>query len=127
VLYAVGGIAGGFAVFVDDGHLRAEYNLLGVERYKAASAEPLPPGKHQLQVEVRFDERRAQSPATLTLRVDGTEVGSARIERSVQAAFTASETFDVGIDLGSPVALDYHERTPFEFTGTIERLHIAYV
>jgi len=59
--------------------------------------------------------------------VDGAEVGSVRIERSVQAAFTASETFDVGTDLGSPVALDYHERAPFEFTGTIHRLHISYV
>ena len=127
VLYALGGIAGGFTVFIDDGHLRAEYNLLGVERYKAVSAEPLTSGRHQLQVEVRFDERRAQAPATLTLRVDGTDVGSTRIERSVQAAFTASETFDVGTDLGSPVALDYHERAPFEFTGTIERLHITYV
>jgi arylsulfatase len=127
VLFAVGGIAGGFTVFVDGGHLKAEYNMLGVERYKAASAEPLAPGHHQLEVEVRFDEQRPQAPATLTLRIDGADVGSTRIERSVQAVFTASETFDVGIDLGSPVALDYHERAPFEFTGTIERLHITYL
>ena len=99
--------------------------MLGVERYKAVSAEPLTAGRHQLQVEVRFDERRAQAPATLTLRVDGTDVDSTRIERSVQAAFTASQTFDIGTDLGSPVALDYHERAAFEFTGTIHRIHIT--
>jgi hypothetical protein len=127
VLYALGGIAGGFTVYIDAGHLRAEYNMLGVERYKAISADPLTPGTHQLQVQVRFDERRAQAPATLTLRVDGADVGSARIERSVQAAFTASETFDVGTDLGSPVALDYHHRAPFPFTGQIHRVHIRYM
>jgi arylsulfatase len=127
VLYAVGGIAGGFTVYVNEGHLKAEYNMLGVERYKAASADPLTAGAHRLEVEVRYDEQRPQAPASLTLRVDGAEVGSCRIERSVQAVFTASETFDVGVDLGSPVALDYHDRAPFEFTGTIERLHITYL
>jgi hypothetical protein len=30
------------------------------------------------------------------------------------------------MDLGSPVALDYHDRSPFEFNGTINRDHIAY-
>ena len=41
--------------------------------------------------------------------------------------FTASETFDVGMDLGSPVSLDYHERAPFAFDGTIEKIHIQYL
>jgi hypothetical protein len=42
--------------------------------------------------------------------VNGQQVGQGRIGRSVPASFTASETFDVGMDLGSPVSLDYHER-----------------
>ncbi len=36
---------------------------------------------------------------------------------ALPAAFTASETFDVGTDLGSPVSLDYYARRPFEFNG----------
>jgi hypothetical protein len=40
-----------------------------------------------------------------TLLVDGTQVGKADLKRTVPLAFTASETFDVGIDLGSPVSL----------------------
>jgi len=39
------------------------------------------------------------------------------VKRTVPAAFTASETFDVGVDLGSPVSLDYFDRRPFPFTG----------
>ena len=66
------------------------------------------------------------APATVTLRVNGTQVGQGRVERSVPGPFTASETFDVGKDLGSLVALDYFDRAPFAFNGTIERIHIAY-
>jgi carbonic anhydrase len=32
----------------------------------------------------------------------------------------ASETFDVGVDLGSPVSLDYFDRARFKFDGKIE-------
>ena len=127
VLYCVGGISGGFTVYMDDGFLKAEYNMLSVERYKASSAERIGAGEHQIEIELLYDERRAQGPATITLRVDGTEVGSGRVERSVQAGFTGSESFDIGIDLGSPVALDYHDRTPFPFDGTIEKVHIKYI
>jgi len=80
-----------------------------------------------VEVEVLYAVRAPQAPATITLRVDGVEVGSGRIERSVQAGFTASETFDVGMDLGSPVALDYLSRVPFAFDGTIRRAHIKYI
>jgi arylsulfatase len=127
VLYCVGGIAGGFTAYLDDGFLKAEYNTLGLYRYKATSQQAIQPGDHQLQVEVRFDAMERESPATITLRVDGAEVGSGRVERSVPIVFTASETFDVGVDLGSPVALDYHDRVPFEFDGGLHRLHITYV
>ena len=36
-------------------------------------------------------------------------------------------TDDVGKDLGSPVAMDYLDRAPFEFSGKIEKIHISYV
>jgi len=45
----------------------------------------------------------------------------------VPVIFTASETFDVGMDLGSPVSLDYHERAPFKFNGQIEKINIKYI
>jgi len=32
------------------------------------------------------------------------------VKRTVPGAFTASETFDVSVDLGSPVSLDYFDR-----------------
>ena len=38
-------------------------------------------------------------------------------------SFTASETFDVGLDTCSPVADDYFEKAPFKFEGTLKRLY----
>jgi hypothetical protein len=39
-------------------------------------------------------------------------------------SFSASETFGVGVDLGSPVFPDYFERRPFPFEGTIESIDV---
>ena len=46
------------------------------------------------------------------------------MKRTVPGAFTASETFDVGVDLGSPVSLDYFDRAPFRFDGKIENVMV---
>ena len=127
VLFCVGGIGGGFTVYMDEGHLCAEYNTISVERYKVRSHIPVDSGKQQIEVELLFDEKAPQSAATLTMRVGGKQVAKGRIDRSVPAGFTASETFDIGIDLGSPVALDYHERAPFAFSGKIEKVHVRYL
>jgi len=40
------------------------------------------------------------------------------------APFTASETFDLGVDLGSPVSRDYFERRPFKFDGKIDQVTV---
>ena len=60
----------------------------------------------------------------MVLTVDGKEVGRMTVKRTVPAAFTASESFEVGIDLGSPVSLDYFDRRPFKFDGKIEGVEV---
>ena len=127
VLFAVGGISAGFTVYMDKGFLKAEYNAMTLNRYKMVSESAIPTGKVKIEVEIRYDSRERMAPATVTLKVDGKEVGRGRVERSVPGTFTASETFDVGKDLGSPVALDYYDRAPFRFNGKIDRIHIKYI
>ena len=127
VLFCVGGLSGGFTVFMDDGRLCAEYNTLGVYRYKARSEGPIPTGEVKIEVDLVYEEKKPQASAAIILRVNGARVAQGRVVRSVPAGFTASETFDIGIDLGSPVALDYHDRAPFPFNGTIERIHFHYM
>ncbi len=127
VIFAIGGISAGFTVYMDEGFLKAEYNAMTLNRFKIASESPIPTGKVKIEVETSYDSKERLGPATVTLKVNGKQVGQGRIERSVPSIFTASETFDVGVDLGSPVALDYFDRTPFRFTGNIEKIHIRYI
>ena len=124
VLYALGGFSGGLTLFLDNGYLVYEYNMLIVDRYQARSASPIPAGPHVITVSTRFDSPAPMSPAMVTLTVDGTEVASVAVARTVPAAFTASETFGVGVDLGSPVSPDYVDRRPFRFTGTIDYVDV---
>ena len=127
VLFAVGGISGGFTVYMDKGFLKAEYNAMTLNRYKMVSESAIPTGKIKIEVETKYDSKDRMAPATVTLKVNGKEVGQGRVERSVPAVFTASETFDVGVDLGSPVALDYYDKAPFRFNGKINRITIKYI
>jgi arylsulfatase len=127
VLFAIGGTSSGFTVYMDKGLLKAEYNAMTLNRYKAASTSPIPTGKVTIEVETQYDSKERLAPATVILTVNSKQVAQMRIERSVPAGHTASETFDVGKDLGSPVALDYLERAPFEFSGKIEKIDIKYI
>ena len=127
VLFALGGISSGFTVYMDKGFLKAEYNAMTLNRYKVASRSAIPTGKVKIEVETLYDNNERMGPAIVTLKVNGKQVGQGRIERSVPAAHTASETFDVGVDLGSPVALDYYDRAPFAFNGKINKIKIEYL
>ncbi len=122
VLYAVGGSGGGLTVYMDRGHLVYLYNMMIIEQYSARSAQPLAAGKHR--IEVLTDIKSPGGAGVATLIVDGRDVGRADLKRTVPAAFTATETFDVAVDLGSTVALDYFDRRPFKFEGKITRLDV---
>jgi arylsulfatase len=60
----------------------------------------------------------------MVLKEDGQELGRTTVKLTVPAAFSASETFDVGVDLGSTVSLDYFEQRPFRFDGTIHNVEV---
>ncbi|MEA3274333.1 MAG: arylsulfatase [Pseudomonadota bacterium] len=122
VLYAMGGAGGGLTVYMDQGHLIYEYNMMIIEDYQARSEAPLAAGKHQIEIATQI--AGPGEPGTVTLTVDGKEVGKAELKRTVPLLFTASETFDVGVDLGSPVSMAYYDRRPFRFDGTIEKVQV---
>ena len=118
VLYALGGASGGIALYMDDGQLVYEYNMMIIERYTARSQAKISAGKHRIEVATKIAKPGA--PADVVLTVDGAKVARTTVKRTVPAAFTASESFDVGVDLGSPVSLDYFDRAPFAFNGKID-------
>ncbi len=126
VLFVLGGISSGFTVFMDKGFLKVEYNSMTLNRYKVSSASAIPTGKVKIEVETKYDSKERMAPATLTLKVNGKEVGRGRIEQSVPGGH-GIETFDIGMDLGSPVSLDYFDRAPFKFNGKINSINIKYI
>lgn len=127
VFFAVGSISAGFTVYMDKGFLKAEYNAMTLDRYKFSSKSAIPAGKVKIEVETKYDNKERMGPATITFKVNGKAMGEMRVERSVTSIFSASETFDIGMDLGSPVSLDYFDRAPFKFTGKINSINIKYI
>ncbi|NER46930.1 MAG: hypothetical protein F6J92_09570 [Symploca sp. SIO1A3] len=123
VLYALGGSGGGVSLFMENGILKYEYNMLLLDRYKDESDSPIPAGHHTITVDTTIED--LYSPGEVVIRVDGSEVvPPITIETIVIGAFSASETFDVGTDLGAPVSLDYADLAPFEFDGTINKVEV---
>jgi arylsulfatase len=123
VLYALGGASGGLSLYMDKGSLVYEYNMMIIERYSAKSSTPLSAGKHTIVVDTSIEKPGA--PGTVVISVDGQEVARANVKRTVPLAFTATETFDVGTDLGSPVSIEYAERRPFAFNGIIRSVNVT--
>lgn len=123
VIYALGGAGGGLTLYMDQGRLVYLYNMMIIEQYTARSPTPLAAGRHEIKVIT--DIEGPGKAGTATLIVDGQEVGKADLKRTVPLAFTASETFDVGADLGSTVSLDYLEQRPFPFEGQIHTVKVA--
>jgi arylsulfatase len=126
VLYALGSGAGGLTCYVDDGYLCFEYNLFLVMRTKIRSADQIPAGHSTIEVETAYAEARPAGPLDITMKVDGKDVASGRVPVSAPLLFTANDCLDIGTCLGSPVALDYHDRAPFPFSGHIDKVNVRY-
>lgn len=126
VLYALGGMAGGLVLYMDAGHLHFEYNCLSVMRTRLRSDARIEPGAHRFELQTLMGGPAPGAPATFVMRVDGIEVARGTTPFTAPLCFTASETLDVGINLGSPVSLGYSDRAPFPFNGRIGDVHIVY-
>lgn len=117
VIACQGGALAGWSLHLDtSGVPTFHYNWFGHEHTIIRGAASLPPGDHAVQAVFAYDGGFGAG-GELTLLVDGFVVAVARIERTVPLVFSMSgETFDVGIDTGSPVGQYPHQ---FPCTATI--------
>ena len=125
VIFAMGGYAGGVSLYAIDGVLYYEYSALLLKRDKIEVGR-LPPGDLTIAFEMRTPLQRA-APAQLRFWINGDKAATGTVQRTIPMVFTASETFDVGKDLNSPVADAYYDKAPFEFEGALKRLHFTYL
>ena len=126
VLYALGGAGGGLTCFVDDGFLCYEYNTFILMRAKIRSEQRLAAGPASIQIETVYAEARPGGPLDITMTVNGEKFGSGQVPVSVPLLFSANECLDIGTCLGSPVSLDYYDKAPFAFNGTIKNVNVRY-
>ena len=119
VLVAAGGLVGGYALYVKGRRPIYEYNWFSQAHYKVTSSEPLPEGPAAIRVEFLSDGGVGKG-GKIVLYVNGKKVGEGRVEKTVPGRFSADETFDIGMDTGSPVSTDY--KSPNAFTGKIKQV-----
>ncbi len=122
VLYKLGANSGGLTCFVEDGVLCYEYNLFIIQRTKIRAKQKLPIGKVKIEVETAYAVLRPGGPLNITMKVNGEVVATGQVPISAPLLFTANDCLDIGIALGSPVSLDYYDKAPFKFNGTIEQV-----
>jgi arylsulfatase len=127
VLYKLGANSGGLTCFVEDGVLCYEYNLFIIQRTKIRAKQKLPVGKVKIEVETAYAVARPAGPLNITMKVNGEVVATGQVPISAPLLFTGNDCLDIGIALGSPVSLDYCDKTPFKFNGTIEQVHVEYL
>jgi arylsulfatase len=118
VIVAQGGAFGGWSLYLLDGVPTHCYNLLGLNRVKAAGTDPLTAGTHQIRVEFAYDGDGLAKGGDTTLYVDGALVGSSRQEASIPMLFSGDETLDLGGDHATSVSDEYSPLTS-DFTGTV--------
>jgi hypothetical protein len=122
VLVAAGGTVGGYTLYVKEGKPTYEYNWFGQARYNIASSEPLPAGKSVVRVEFKYDGGGLAKGGTVSMFLNDKKVAEGRVEKTIFGRFSADETFDTGLDTGSPVSDQY--ASPFPFSGAINRVEI---
>ncbi|MCE5318625.1 MAG: arylsulfatase [Parachlamydia sp.] len=123
MLVTEGGRFGGYGFYLLKGKPVFVYNLLDLKRVRWEGKEPLSPGKHTLVFDFKYDGSGIGKGGVGAIKVDGKEVASQRMENTLPFIFQWDETFDVGVDTGTPVE-DKDYQVPFRFTGKLNKLTV---
>jgi arylsulfatase len=124
-----GGRFGGYGLFLSKGEFGVNrgrvvflYNLLDLKRTMWEGPE-LGAGKHTIVFDFKSEGPGLGKGGTGMLTVDGKEVAKNSMEHTTPITFPEDETFDVGQDTRTGVALlEYRYDPPFKFTGKINKL-----
>lgn len=119
-----GGRFGGWALYVKDGVPAYGYNFLGLKNFSIAGSKPLAPGKATIRFDFAYDGGGPGKGGLGTLFVNNEKVAEGRIEVTQAGIFSADETADLGIDLGTPVVEAIGAEKESRFTGRIPSLTV---
>lgn len=110
-------------MYIQDNKAYYDYNYYNGEYYTLESPE-LGTGK----VNIKFDFVEKGSPkrgipgGVGKLLVDGKVVDETELTEMHISTFSLSETFDVGIDAGTPVSNKYKVKNHYPYTGELQKV-----
>jgi arylsulfatase len=129
-----GGRFAGYGFYLLEGKPVFLWNLIDLERIKWEGPDALTPGKHSVEFDFKYeglglgtlafnDMSGLGRPGTGTLKVDGKEVATQKMERTLPMILQWDESFDIGSDTLTGVN-DADYEPPFTFTGKLAKLTI---
>lgn len=122
MLVTQGGRFGGYGFYLLKGRPVVLWNYLNLERIRWEGPQ-LTPGKHTLVFDFKYLGLGFGKRGMGRLKVDGQQVAKKWMRRTIPFMLQWDESFDVGIDTGSPVD-DQDYQVPFKFNGKIIKLTI---
>jgi arylsulfatase len=122
MLLTQGGRFAGWGLYVLGSKPVFCYNLAGVERYCVTGKDVFTSGKHNVELDFKYNGPGLGKGGTATLLVDRKPVGEGQVARTLAFRMSLDETLDCGEDTGTPVSEDYH--VPFKFTGKIGKVAV---
>ncbi|WP_348797333.1 arylsulfatase [Flavobacterium adhaerens] len=117
VIVANGGGSAGYSLYIKENKLVYFYNFFHLNHYTITST-PLPEGNLKIEMIYTQESKELEGGGSTKLFVNGKEVGSGKVDKVVPSRYSATETMDIGKDLGSTVNEAY--KTPFAYTGEIQ-------
>jgi len=130
-----GGRFGGYGLYVLKGKPVFTWNLLDLKRTRWEAPQALTAGKHTIVFDFKYDGLGEATLAynnlsgvgrggTGILKVDGKEVATQTMDRTIPLVMPLDQTFAIGAATDTP-ADDHDYQVPFTFTGKINKLTIA--
>jgi arylsulfatase len=129
-----GGRFAGYGFYLLEGKPVFLWNLLDLKRIKWEGPDALQPGRHTLEFDFRYDGLGLGTlafnnmsglgrPGTGTLKVDGKEVATQQMPRTLPMILQWDESFDIGSDTLTGVN-DTDYQPPFPLTAKFNQLTI---
>ncbi len=129
-----GGRFAGYGFYLLQGKPVFLWNMVDLERIKWEGADALSPGRHTIEFDFKYEGIGAGTlafnnfsglgqPGTGTLKVDGKEVATKRMPKTLPMILQWDESFDIGSDTLTGVN-DADYRPPFALTAKLNKLTI---
>ncbi|KAB1069808.1 arylsulfatase [Tamlana haliotis] len=120
VISALGGLSGGYVLYVKDGYPTFLYNYFE-EVSTLKSTKKLPDGLVSVKLDFKYDGGGAGKGGLFTLYINNEKTCELRVEETVAGRY-GIDTFGIGEDSGSPVTKNYV--APAKFQGHIIEVNI---